>query len=70
MAWMNWSAYQPFGKMMLVLEEKGFTRKADRPTVRRVRPPHLSPHISTPFPKTTLLLPRTSRVVLLSLHPC
>jgi hypothetical protein len=33
---LNYSAYLPFRKLMMVLEDKGFANKANRPTIRKV----------------------------------
>jgi lipoate-protein ligase B len=33
---LNYTAYTPFGKLMRVLQAKGFVNKQDRPTVWKV----------------------------------
>jgi hypothetical protein len=34
---LNYTAYTPFGKLMRVLQAKGFVNKDDRPTVMKVK---------------------------------
>lgn len=34
---MNYSAYAPLAKLRKALEEKGFCKRADRPTIQQVR---------------------------------
>jgi hypothetical protein len=36
MLFMNYSAYLPFQKLMIALEDKGFVDKGSRPTIKKV----------------------------------